>query len=704
VTELGKLVFDALGYSMSDTANALRPLTTNASASWYFYVLKRGNASTYACAGFVVGKGALLWGGWADGRIEEQAKVAVAMTLYHLFSIEIKASQVQHRALRFDLKKIVSFVASLQGGDGYFMYSLGSSRRGPFETLLALEILSEIGADPKSTINVDRLRGNLGWRWGYTISGAWQPSAGLQAMNIVSYSLLGVAPPTTERNYFVNLAKESQNPDGGIGWYRGGPSALWSTYFTVKGLRTLNSLNVINAQTVLSYIKQNLANYKSLAVEDLYYALATLDLLDRKGELDPQLGNETYIWLKQLNYPDYRQIYYVLASMKILKGKVEYDEAGVVELLRKYYDPDTGGFEWLLANYSLVPNVEHTWAALKLLKLVPSVRVTDYKVLFYIDVQTPFSLVIGKGWYEDGSSATLSLNQTIIYESSSIRYVFEGWYERGVLLSQTPIVKINVTKPVQLVIAWRKQYYVKLSSDVDNVEGEGWYDEGASATVRVLSTIIQSGSEERLTFDGWSGDVTGKDPVIVFSVDKPMTIYANWKKQYYVEAYSDFSSFEGVSGWYDEGSYVRLRLKETALGFPIRKVFDHLEGLTSSDTVLSDGEASILVDGPRKVRAVWRTDYTPLFLIIALTGVAVSAALVTARAAIAKKRRVERVYPARANELLAELKKYESYLSRLEEMRKNGLVSDGVYEALKREYQGNIDRIKEEIKKLKKSA
>jgi hypothetical protein len=190
-------------------------------------------------------------------------------------------------------------------------------------------------------------------------------------------------------------------------------------------------------------------------------------------------------------------------------------------------------------------------------------------------------------------------------------------------------VKIDVTKPVQLVIAWRKQYYVKVSSDVDNVEGEGWYD---------------------------------------------------------------------------EGSYVRLRLKETALGFPIRKVFDHFEGLTSSDMVLSDGEASILVDGPRKVRAVWRTDYTPLFLIIGLTGVAVSAALVTARAAIAKKRRVERVYSARANELLAELKKYESYLSRLEEMRKNGLVSDGVYEALKREYQGNIDRIKEEIKKLKKSA
>jgi len=533
---------------------------------------------------------------------------------------EIRASQAQPRASRFDLKKLVSFVASLQGEDGYFMYSPGSNRRDPIGTLLALEILSEIGVDLKSTINVDRLRDNLEWQWGYTINRTWQPSAGLQAMNIVSYSLLGTAPPTTARDYFVNLARESQNPDGGIGWYKGGASALWSTYFTIKALKALNALNAVNVQAVLSYVKESLVNYESLTPQDLYYALSTLDLLNNK--LDPQLGNELYDWLKGLKYSDYKQTYYALASMKILKEKVECNVAEVIELLRKYYDPDTGGFQWLLANNSLAPDIEHTWAAVKLLELLPGVKLDNYKVKFYVYVQTPFSAI----------------------------------------------------------------------------EGEGWYDDGTSATVRVLSTIVQASDEERFVFNGWSGDINEKDPVIMFTVDKPMTIYANWKKQYYVEAYSDFSSFEGVTGWYDEGSYVRLKLRETALGFPIRKVFDHFEGLTSSDTVLSDGEVSILVDGPRKVRAVWRTDYTPLFLIITLTGVAVSVAL---GVAIAKKREAERVaYSARAKELLAELKKYESYLSRLEEMRKNGLISDRVYEELRREYQGNIDRIKEEIKKF----
>ena len=78
---------------MPDTANAPRPITTNVPASWYFYVLERGNVTAYSCVAFSIGKGALLWGGWAASPIEEQARVAVAMTLYHLFPSEIEAAQ-----------------------------------------------------------------------------------------------------------------------------------------------------------------------------------------------------------------------------------------------------------------------------------------------------------------------------------------------------------------------------------------------------------------------------------------------------------------------------------------------------------------------------------------------------------------------------------------------------------------------------------
>ena len=100
LTDLGKHVFDVLGYDMPDTANAPRPITTNVPASWYFYVLQSGNATAYSCVAFSIGKGALLWGGWAGSPIEEQARVAVAMTLYYLFPSEIEAAQPKPKGLR----------------------------------------------------------------------------------------------------------------------------------------------------------------------------------------------------------------------------------------------------------------------------------------------------------------------------------------------------------------------------------------------------------------------------------------------------------------------------------------------------------------------------------------------------------------------------------------------------------------------------
>ena len=100
LTDLGNHVFSVLGYDMPDTANAPRPITTNAPASWYFYMLEAGNATAYACVEFSIGKGALLWGGWAWSPVEDQARVAVAMALYHLFPSEIEAAQPKPKSLR----------------------------------------------------------------------------------------------------------------------------------------------------------------------------------------------------------------------------------------------------------------------------------------------------------------------------------------------------------------------------------------------------------------------------------------------------------------------------------------------------------------------------------------------------------------------------------------------------------------------------
>jgi hypothetical protein len=93
MTDLGKHVFGVLGYDMPNPARAPTPVSTSAPVGWYFYSGKSVNIVSYACVEINFGTGALLWGGWAQAPEDEQARVAVAMVLYHLFPSEIQAAQ-----------------------------------------------------------------------------------------------------------------------------------------------------------------------------------------------------------------------------------------------------------------------------------------------------------------------------------------------------------------------------------------------------------------------------------------------------------------------------------------------------------------------------------------------------------------------------------------------------------------------------------
>ncbi|MGC9015110.1 MAG: prenyltransferase/squalene oxidase repeat-containing protein, partial [Thermoproteota archaeon] len=226
------------------------------------------------------------------------------LEVFFLFQLIIPLSNfsclAQESYVTIDLKKVESFIVSLQKKDGYFFLYPGSKAGGPWETLLALETLSTIGTNLEKAIDTNTLWRNLEWHWGYMINGTWYPGAGIQAENIISYFLLGMRPPITEKDYFVNLAKESQNSDGGIGLYKGGDSSLETTYLTVRALKMLNSLNAVDEEAIFNYVRSKLMNYSGLWIKDVYYAIATLDLLNRRGENGIGTSKETeiYNWLE----------------------------------------------------------------------------------------------------------------------------------------------------------------------------------------------------------------------------------------------------------------------------------------------------------------------------------------------------------------------------------------------------------------------
>lgn len=125
------------------------------------------------------------------------------------------------------------------------------------------------------------------------------------------------------------------------------------------------------------------------------------------------------------------------------------------------------------------------------------------------------------------------------------------------------------------------------------------------------NVVVDLGNMTRYLLKGYA--TTGKNEVSL-----------EWKKQFYLEVVSAHGEVKG-EGWYDEGSYARVELSETVEGFLVRQVFEHWEGLKPEDRVLAAGIVEVYMEGPRKLEAVWKTDYTQLIVVIVAVGALLAA-------------------------------------------------------------------------------
>ena len=76
---------------------------------------------------------------------------------------------------------------------------------------------------------------------------------------------------------------------------------------------------------------------------------------------------------------------------------------------------------------------------------------------------------------------------------------------------------------------WHSEYLLTLQSAYAEPEGEGWYDEGTTATISVPESV---GVIIRQIFTGWSGDFTGTTPTTTLTVNSPMAVTAEWRTDY----------------------------------------------------------------------------------------------------------------------------------------------------------------------------
>ncbi len=129
-------------------------------------------------------------------------------------------------------------------------------------------------------------------------------------------------------------------------------------------------------------------------------------------------------------------------------------------------------------------------------------------------------------WIDRDQTANVTVLTQIVSVDDNTRYVFKGWSGTN---SNSTLLSLQMSQPLDVVVQFRKQFYLKVKSEFGNPTGGGWYDNGTRATFNVTSPHYANPTE-RYAFDSWSGSQSKETEVSVV-MDQPHTMTAQWRRQ-----------------------------------------------------------------------------------------------------------------------------------------------------------------------------
>jgi hypothetical protein len=229
----------------------------------------------------------------------------------------------------------------------------------------------------------------------------------------------------------------------------------------------------------------------------------------------------------------------------------------------------------------------------------------NYKVQFYLTVNSAHDTPSGEGWYDSDSIAYASLSTGTVSGGAGVRYVFTGWSEdvSGSSLTSDPI---TMDRPKTATADWKTQFYLTITSMHDSPFGQGWYDTGTTANFGVSSPTAGSIGVQYIC-TGYDGDASGFETEGSISMNAAKTVTFNWKTQYYLTIVSAYGSPSG-EGWYDKGSTAYATLSEgTVLVSGTQYKFTGWSNDASGTGLTSD---PITMDSSKMAEAVWTAYYT----------------------------------------------------------------------------------------------
>jgi uncharacterized repeat protein (TIGR02543 family) len=158
--------------------------------------------------------------------------------------------------------------------------------------------------------------------------------------------------------------------------------------------------------------------------------------------------------------------------------------------------------------------------------------------------------------------------------------------------------------PKTATAQWTTQYMLTVTSAYGDPTGEGWYDNGATATFSV-TTPYAGVTGTQYVFSAWSGDSTATTPSASVTMNAPKSVTAAWITQYQLTVTSQYGNPTGA-GWYSSGSTATFSVTSPSAG---ATGVQYVISAWTGDSTATTASVTLTMDGPKTVTAQWTTQY-----------------------------------------------------------------------------------------------
>jgi len=139
----------------------------------------------------------------------------------------------------------------------------------------------------------------------------------------------------------------------------------------------------------------------------------------------------------------------------------------------------------------------------------------------------------GSGWFNAGSTASISIPSQVVSQNAGSQLVFSGWTVDGSSNQGGSTLSLQMNSPHVVVAQYMQQYFLTVQSPQGVTSGQGWYNAGSNAPISV-STPPSPMFGVNWVFDGWQGSIQSSTQSTTVLMNGPMTVTAAWHQDYTV--------------------------------------------------------------------------------------------------------------------------------------------------------------------------